>query len=146
MITFSKAALILCVVVILVIVIAYWWSNTVPGQPPNVAANAVWLWASHGPLPGARYGYWANCFVDASATPRCQVWNESGRDLFDGVVTPYPPTSFAPSRSLVLNTSKAGRVYVTVKGESVPVVDLQGGPSLIPADAYAQAMRVLRPQ
>src|SRR3970040_1052159 len=83
-------------VVVLGIFAAYKWSNTVPGRPTGVRADAVFLWDPHVGVPGPRRGRWISCWKEAGENYFCKLSEMDGRTECEGEFIPYDQKGAIP--------------------------------------------------
>ncbi len=126
------------------IVAAYYWASVPPSRPANVAPAAVWLWGPRNPLPGPKHGTWVVCGAAKGASGfECRMWDQVGRDLFRGAVIPYPDRANDGQTAVQIDTTNSGGFHVPVGAGSIPLIQLQNGQKLIPANAYDETIRFL---
>jgi hypothetical protein len=124
------------------LVVAYWWAGQVPGRPKGVAPNAVFLWAPHVGFPGPRRGWWLSCSEDVGHN-RCRLSDVDGNTEYDGEFVPYGDKGSVPADQLKIDPEKTRDNKVWIGSALVPLVFLQNGRVLIPANKYQEGARLL---
>jgi hypothetical protein len=131
-------------IVVLAIAGAYWWSNIPPKRPPDVSADATFLWAGHLGLPAPRHGTWIECWTDAAGgVNKCRLTEMDGRIEYEGIFvadTGRNPVSALNLNILSEQTSQSVNLWVRADDRLVPLVFLKDGTVLIPKDAYQDGM------
>jgi len=125
----------------------YWWSNTPPNRPRNVSNDAVWIWASKGPLPSPKAGKWITCFVsDMTSGVQCDVWEKSGKRVFSGPFLSHQARAYQRQQHLIIDLRVTGSLWASIdsKGTSIPIVYLRNEDILIPANEYSRILPWLR--
>jgi hypothetical protein len=143
---FEKAAYAVAAGIALLIVglaVAYWWAGQIPSRPKGVAANAVFLWAPHVGLPGARRGWWLSCWDDAGHD-RCKLSDVHGNTEYEGEFVQYGNEGSVPADQLNIDPEKTSDNKVWVGSALVPLVFLQNGKVLIPATKYEEGVQLLQ--
>ena len=142
---FEKAIYAVAAAVALLIVglvVAYWWAGQVPGRPKGVAPNAVFLWAPHVGFPGPRRGWWLSCLEDVGHN-RCRLSDVDGNTEYEGEFVPYGDKGSVPADQLKIDPEKTRDNKVWIGSALVPLVFLQNGRVLIPANKYQEGARLL---
>jgi hypothetical protein len=124
------------------VVSAYWWAGTVPSRPNMVAANAVFMWAPYLGVPGPRRGSWLLCWENAGHT-RCKLSDVDGKTEYEGEFVPYGDKGPLGADQLKIDPEKSRDLKVWVGRALVPLVYLQNGKVLIPANKYEEGRRLL---
>jgi hypothetical protein len=130
----------------LVIVGAYWWSNTFPKRPPDVSANAVFLWAGSVGLPSPRRGNWVECWVDQIDKANvCRFTDMAGHVYYEGAFLPDRGNGLIPPHDLRIRSrfTSDWAPIVPVGNTYVPLLCLQNGRVLIPKENYLEGKQKL---
>ena len=122
--------------------VAYWWTSRVPGRPPGVRADAVFLWAPAVGLPAPRRGDWLACWRENQLI-LCEMNHIDGAPEYKGEFVPYARSRPTSTIALKIDTSKSGENKVWVGHALVPLVFLEGGEVLIPASKYEEGVKLL---
>lgn len=125
------------------VVVAYWWTSRVPSRPPEVRADAVFLWAPAVGLPAPRRGDWLACWEENGET-LCQLSDIDGSMEYEGEFIPYTHKGPIPTGELRIDLMKTRRNKVWVGKALVPLVCLENGDILIPASKYEEGVRLLQ--
>lgn len=138
------AAGLVMLALILAFTFAYWLSNQVPSRPRTVAADAVFLWAPRVGLPAPRRGWWLSC-AERSGHIYCKKSDIDGRTEYEGEFVPCS-RSAVPARQFQIDAEESREHSVWVGEALVPLVKLQNGATLVPANTYEQACGLLNQQ
>jgi hypothetical protein len=142
---FEKAVYTVAAIIVLLIagvVGAYWWSGTVPSRPKGVAANAVFLWAPYVGFPGPRRGSWLLCWENAGHNG-CRLSDVDGNTEYEGDFVQYGDKGPLGVDQLKIDPEKSRDLKVWVGHAFVPLVYLENGKILIPANKYEEGRRLL---
>jgi len=131
------------VALIICVAIAFWWSGRVPNRPNGVSASAVFLWAPHVGLPAPRRGTWLDCWKEDQGPDRCRLSQVDGTTEYEGEFVPYGRKPPLQTDQLRINAEKTREQKVWVGGALVPLVYVDNGEILIPADNYEAGARML---
>jgi hypothetical protein len=140
----KSGAILAAIVAFLITCLAggYWWANTVPSRPRGVAFNAVFLWAPYVGLPGPKRGWWLACSEQAGHT-RCTLSGVDGNTEYEGEFVPYDRDAEISADQLRVDVIKTRDHKLWVGEALVPLVYLDNGRVLIPADKYEEGTRLL---
>jgi hypothetical protein len=125
----------------------YWWSNVPPRRPPDVSADAVFLWAGHLGLPAPKHGTWIECSTGADkGVNKCKLTEMNGTPEYDGIFLADTGKNPVPESNLKINVEPTSDVtnWVSLGGlRGAPLVFLKDGTVLIPKDAYQEGVAKL---
>jgi hypothetical protein len=147
LITVVSAITGILVMLIMALLGSYWWSNIGPFRPTGVPRNAVFLRApATGGLGAVPRGEWLACW-ESNGENRCRFNGKDGATLFEGVFIPYRRKASVPSDQLKIDTSATKYAdpdgFWTDNFFLVPMIYLQNGSVLIPAQNYERGVLLL---
>lgn len=145
-----KASLIIVLIIGIVaagITGAYWWSNVPPKRPPDVSADAVFLWTGGLGLPAPKHGTWIECWTDAAeGVNKCRLTEMDGKITYEGVFLTNTGKNPVSESDLKIDTETTSNRTFWVRFDMLrgaPLVFLRNGIVLIPRDAYEEGMATL---
>lgn len=137
------AATVLLAALILGFIFASWLSRQIPARPRSVAANAVFLWASNGPLPVPRHGTWLSCaFKDGHDL--CILSSMKGKVLYEGQYATYHGKRAVSQKDLAIDSQKSTQFGISLGYAVLPYIYLKDGQILCPVEKYGECVRFFK--
>lgn len=123
-----------------VVVARIQWAVSVPPRPKTLPATAVWVPAPPAPLDFSPRGYWLACWLDAARNvDRCKLTDYKGKNLsFEADYSPVTGPNPVPEDRLHLRFVSSEELWASAGQEMVPIVHLQDGTILVPAQDLSQ--------
>jgi hypothetical protein len=115
------------------------WANSVPSRPKSLPATAIWIPAPPAPLDFSPRGYWLACWLDTTRNvDRCKLADYKGSPSFEADYSPVTGPNPVAEDRLHLRSVNSEELWAPAGQEMVPIVHLQDGTVLVPAENLTQ--------